>query len=284
MISHRRGAAAVAGAALLWSAGGLAIKLVPSGPATVVFHRAWIASATLWLLLRPARIRFRWSFAAACAAYAGMIITFVVATKWTTAANAIFLQDSGIVWVLVFSPLIARDPVRRADVAAVAACLAGMTLFFVGRLSVQGRAGNLVALLSGVFYAVTVLLLRRNAGPAAQWTAIAGNALAAILVIPFLSAPFDLPVRAWGVLVFLGVVQIGCAYALFIRGLETIPAAQASIIALLEPILNPVWVYLGVGERPTPLAIAGAAVVVGAIAWRTAVSGRAPTGGIPNPD
>jgi DME family drug/metabolite transporter len=281
---ERRGALQVAAAAILWSTGGLAIKAVALPPLAIVFHRAWIASIVLFVLLRPKRTRPTPTLAASVVVYAGMVITFVVATKWTTAANAIFLQDSGIVWVLLLSPLIARDAIHGRDVAAASACLAGMTLFFVGRLSPHGMAGNAVALLSGAFYAVTVLLLRRQRGSASQWTAIFGNALGALCAVPFVSRPFAVPIRDFAILAFLGVVQIGCAYALFVKGLEAITAAEASIISLLEPVLNPIWVFLGIGERPTAFAIAGAGIVLGAIVWRTVATGTSPTGGVPTPD
>jgi drug/metabolite transporter (DMT)-like permease len=281
---ERRGVLQVAAAAALWSTGGLAIKELDLPPLAIVFHRAWIAAIVLLFLLRPKKIRLTPSFGASVVVYAGMVVTFVVATKWTTAANAIFLQNSGLVWVLLFSPLVARDPIRGRDVAAVSACLAGMVLFFVGRLSAQGMAGNAVALLSGAFYAATVLLLRRNRGDASQWTAILGNALGALFALPFLTRPFAVTIHEFAILAFLGVVQIGCAYALFVKGLEAITATEASIVSLLEPVLNPIWVFLGVGERPTTYAIAGAAIVLGAIVWRTVVTGNSPTGGVPSPD
>ena len=281
---ERRGVLQVAAAAALWSTGGLAIKEIDLPPLAIVFHRAWIASIVLFFLLRPKRIRFTPALAASVAFYAGMVITFVVATKWTTAANAIFLQNSGLVWVLLFSPLVARDAIRGRDVAAVSACLAGMVLFFVGRLSSQGMRGNAVALLSGVFYAATVLLLRRHRGEASQWTAILGNALGALCALPFLPRPLAVTIHDFSILAFLGVVQIGCAYALFVKGLEAITATEASIVSLLEPILNPIWVFLGMGERPTAFAIAGGVIVVAAIVWRTVTTGSSPTGGIPSPD
>ncbi len=281
---RREGALLVAAAALLWSTGGLAIKWIPLAPLNIVFHRAWIASLTLLLLLRPRKIRPTPAFFVACGTYAGMIITFVVATKWTTAANAIFLQDSGIVWVLIFSPLVAGEAIDRRDVAAVVACLGGMVLFFVGKISTHGEAGNAMSLLSGAFYAATVLLLRRLKGPASEWTAIVGNLAAALASLAFAARPFDVPPKAIAPLVFLGVVQIGVAYSLFIRGLGRIRAAEASIISLLEPIFNPIWVFLGVGERPSIFAICGAAVVLSAIAWRTLATGSAPADAVPSPD
>ena len=284
MTRERRGVLQVAAAAILWSTGGLAIKEIDLPPLAIVFHRAWIASIVIALLLRPRKTKITPTLAASIPVYAGMVVTFVVATKWTTAANAIFLQDSGIVWVLLLSPLIARDAIRGRDVAAASACLAGMTLFFVGKLSAHGMAGNVVALVSGGFYAVTVLLLRRQRGDASQWVAILGNAFGSLIALAFVPHPFAVTLRDFAILAFLGVVQIGCAYALFIKGLEAITAAEASIISLLEPILNPIWVFLGVGERPTPFAIAGAAIVVAAIAWRTLATGSSPTDGVPSPD
>ena len=284
MTRVRRGALQVGAAAVLWSTGGLLIKEIDLPPLAIVFHRAWIASIVLLLLLRPKRTRVTPTLAASVFVYAGMVITFVVATKWTTAANAIFLQDSGIVWVLLLSPVIAHDAIRGRDVVAVSACLAGMTLFFVGKLSAHGMEGNVVALVSGAFYAITVLLLRRQRGDASQWTAILGNAFGGLAALAFVPHPFAATARDFAILAFLGIVQIGCAYALFIKGLEAITATEASIISLLEPVLNPVWVFLGIGERPTGWAIAGAAIVVGAIVWRTVSTGSSPTAGVPSPD
>jgi drug/metabolite transporter (DMT)-like permease len=281
---RREGALLVAAAALLWSTGGLAIKWIPLPPLNIVFHRAWIASLTLIILLRPKRIRPTPAFLFACGTYAGMIITFVVATKWTTSANAIFLQDSGIVWVLLFSPLVAGEAIDRRDVAAVVACLGGMALFFVGKISAHGQAGNVLSLVSGAFYAMTVLLLRRLKGPASEWTAIVGNLTAAVAALAFAARPFAVPSTAVAPLVFLGVVQIGVAYTFFVKGLGLIRAAEASIISLLEPIFNPIWVFLGIGERPSVFAICGAAVVLSAIAWRTFVTGSAPADAVPTPD
>jgi DME family drug/metabolite transporter len=282
--SRRGGAVAVAAAAILWSTGGLAIKTLSLPPLAIVFHRAWIASAALLLFLRPARVPLTRTFAAGIASYAGMIVTFVVATKWTTAANAIFLQDSGVLWVLLLSPLVTREPIARRDVQAVAVALAGIALFFFGRISARGQAGNLVGLLSGMFFAVTILLLRRQRGPASQWTAILGNALAAAAVTPFLRGIGSASGREWAILAYLGLVQIALAYALFIRGLNSITATEASLLSLLEPVFNPIWVLIGAGERPGPFAVAGGAVVIGAILWRTLSSGPREPEPIPTPD
>ena len=141
MTPARRGALLVLGAALLWSTGGIGIKALADPALKVAFFRSGFAALTLLLLLRPRLPRWTPAFAAALVSYAACLTTFVVATKWTTAANAIFLQYSGVVWVLLFSPVFLREPFRRRDAAAIAVALGGMALFFVGRLH-AGTAGD----------------------------------------------------------------------------------------------------------------------------------------------
>jgi len=268
---RRKGVLLVAAAALLWSTGGLGIKAVAEPALKVTFYRSLFAAIALMLFLpRKAWATRRWSstpaFIAAIVSYAACLTTFVVATKWTTAANAIFLQYAGAIWVLLFSPLVVHEPLRARDAVAIGAALAGMALFFVGRFETRGMAGNAMALLSSVFFAALILLLRRE-HDASQATVTWGNVLTALAVLPFID--FALSPIELGILVFLGAFQIALAYFLFTRGLTFITATQASLTGMLEPICNPIWVLLGVGERPSPFAIAGAAVVLTAIAWHS---------------
>ena len=109
-----------------------------------------------------------------------------------------------------------------------------------------------------------------------------GNVLAAIVLFPFVRTQLAVPVKEGVVLVLLGVVQIGVAYALFVRGLKDVTATEAALIGMLEPIANPVWVFLFIGERPSPFSILGAVIVLSAIAWRTLTSG--PAVATPPPD
>jgi drug/metabolite transporter, DME family len=267
--SDRPAVLAVAGAAVLWSSGGLFIKVAPYGPLGVACGRAVVTTIFYLVFFRPDLRKARLSTGLA---YAAMIVTFVSATKLTTAANAIFLQYTGPAYVLALSPWMLGEPFDRVDAACVALSLAGMSLFFVGRVEPGQLAGNLLGVLSGLSYALTVLLLRRDAKQGARdalpSTAL-GNLLAAVFTLPFAAnALAGTTVQGALVLLYLGVVQMGIAYWLFARGLRTVPASEASLLSMLEPILNPVWVFLGAGERPGPWTLAGGAVVIAAVAFR----------------
>jgi drug/metabolite transporter, DME family len=282
MTPARRGALLVLGAALLWSTGGIGVKALADPALKVAFFRSGFAALTLLLLLRPRFPRWTLAFAAALVCYAACLTTFVVATKWTTAANAIFLQYSGVVWVLLFSPVFLREPFRRRDAAAIAFALGGMALFFVGKFR-AGGAGDAMALLSGVFFAGLVLALRSERDSGAEAAVTWGNVLACAALFPFVAEDLALTARSAAILLFLGVFQLAGAYVLFVRGLRHVTATQASLLGMLEPIANPVWVFLFLGERPGIFALAGAAVVLAAIAWRTLGAG-APVADIAPPD
>jgi drug/metabolite transporter (DMT)-like permease len=221
------------------------------------------------------------AFAIAIVSYGACLTTFVVATKWTTAANAIFLQYAGVVWVLLLSPIVVREPMRARDVIAIVVAMSGMALFFVGRFEARGMAGNAMALVSSVFFASLILVLRREQR-AAQAAVTWGNVVCALAVLPFVAHDLTLTPRSFAVLAFLGVFQIAIAYVLFVRGLAYVTATQASLTGMLEPVSNPIWVFLFLGEKPSLYAIAGALVVLSAIAWHT-MSGE-PALDMPAPD
>ena len=278
----RKAILCVAGAAVLWSSGGLFIKIAPMPALAVACGRSLVAGLFYLVALRPSLRQARWSTAAA---YAGCILTFVTATRLTTAANAIFLQYTGPAYVLLLSPWLLDEPFRAIDGVCVALSLAGMSLFFVGKVEAGQALGNGLGIVSGVFFALLVVLLRRDAktgsGDALPSTAL-GNLLAAAVTLPWAlrAWPQMSSARGAGVLLWLGVVQLGIAYLLFVKGVRKVPAAEASLISMLEPILNPVWVLLFFGERPGPWAIAGGAVVVASVVLRTVWPQRASTASV----
>jgi DME family drug/metabolite transporter len=173
-----------------------------------------------------------------------------------------------VIWVMLLSPIVVKEPLRARDGIAIAVAFAGMALFFVGKLRVGG-AGDLIALSSGIFWAGLVLSLRRERNGGAEAVVTYGNILTAAALLPFLAGNLSLSPRSALLLLFLGVVQLAAAYVLFVRGLKTVTATQASLIGMAEPVLNPVWVFLVLGEKPSGYAMVGALVVLGAIAWRT---------------
>jgi drug/metabolite transporter, DME family len=269
---RRAGILSIVVAALLWSTGGIGIKGVADSALTVTFYRSVFAAITLFAIFRQDVLRPRWkspvAFFAAIVCYGTCLTSFVVATKWTTAANAIFLQYAGVVWVLILSPLVLREAMQKRDVIAIVFALAGMGLFFVGKFESRGMAGNAMALLSSVFFAGLILALRRE-NEASRAAVTWGNVLLAAALFPFVSHDLALSMKSFLTLLFLGVFQIGLAYAFFVRGLKYVTATQASLTGMLEPVANPIWVLLFLGERPSIFAIAGGIVVLAAIAWHT---------------
>jgi drug/metabolite transporter (DMT)-like permease len=282
---RRRGLLLIAIAALLWSTGGVCIKAIADPPLKVTFYRSIFAAITLLLYFRGRVLTRRWrsnaSFAMAIASYCICLTSFVVATKWTTAANAIFLQYAGVVWVLLFSPLVVGEPMRSRDVIAVAVAFSGMALFFVGKFEARGMAGNGMALVSSVFFAALILALRRE-HDAAESAITWGNFALALLLLPAVAGDLSLTPKSFAVLLFLGLFQIALAYVLFVRGLKFVTATEASLTGMLEPVSNPIWVLLFLGERPSAFAICGAIIVLAAIGWHTL--GGEPATDLPAPD
>jgi len=279
---ERRGILLVAAAALLWSTGGIGIKWLSEPPLKIAFYRSAFAAAALLAFFRPRLWRWTPAFLIGIASYAATLTTFVLATRWTSAANAIFLQYCGVVWVLIASPFVLKEPLHRRDAVAMAVALAGMLLFFVEKLESRGFRGEIAALASSVFFAILVLALRRERGSAAEAVVTYGNVFAALALLPFVRHDLALTARSAAVLGFLGLFQIGSAYALFVAGLKHVTATKASLVGMLEPVANPVWVFLVLGESPGLYSVLGGAIVLGAIGWRTLGGGAAVA--VPPPD
>ncbi len=255
-------------AALLWSTAGAAIKRCGLDAWQIAGGRSLVAALLLFLAVREARARPSRRVLLVAGTYSVTVILFVVATKLTTAANAIFIQDAAPLWVLLLSPWLLREHPTRGELLAIPVYGLGLGLFFVDELAPGQAAGNVAALVSGVAFAFAILGLRllRDEGPAAlAW----GNVIAAAVTLPLWprgtsASPADLALVA-----YLGIFQLGLAYLAFSRGVTGTPAIEASLLILIEPVLNPIWTFLAAGERPGPWSIAGGAVVLAATAWRT---------------
>lgn len=256
-------------AAVLWSTGGAAMKLTKLSGWQIGAGRSLVAAAFLFLAFRRARARPSARLLAAAATYAGTVVLFSLANKLTTSANAIFIQDTAPLWVVLLSPLLLHDRPTRGELLSIPVYGLGLGLFFLDELSPGQLAGNFVALASGVCFALCIIALRRvgdEAVAAIAW----GNVLAALVALPMWSTGPTPAATDLGILLYLGVFQLGSAYALFARGVQHTPAVEASLLCLLEPVLNPIWTFFLAGERPGPWALVGGAIVLGATAARTA--------------
>ncbi|MEJ7617531.1 MAG: DMT family transporter [Pyrinomonadaceae bacterium] len=265
-------------AAVLFSTGGLFIKLTSISAYELSFGRSLVGAITVALLTRRAGFRIDILTLVGAIFYAALLLLFVMATKLTTAANAIFLQYTAPIYVLLVEPLIFKERYRLRDLLVVACCLAGMGLFFVGQLRVEDVAGNLAALVSGLFFAIFTLLLRRSRtttiNPAAP--VIYGNLLLAICTAPaFISGAAELTPKDVAIILYLGIFQIGVAYVFFTLGIARgVRSLDAGIAGYIEPVLNPLWVYMGVGEQPSPQALAGGAIIITAVLAHTVISAQ----------
>ncbi len=269
---------AVAGAALLFSTGGAGIKATVFTAPQVACFRAGTAALVLALLVPEARRGFGRGPLLVGLSYAATGLLFVHSNKLTTAANSIFLQSTAPIWVLALSARLLGEPVKRRDWAFLAALGAGMTLFFVGSEAPQATAtapllGNALASVAGLTSALLVLGMRwlgRGSGGGALPAAMTGNLIIFAVQLP-LALPAHGGLKDWGVVTFLGAVQIAAGYALLIRGLRHVPAVEASLLLFLEPVINPLWAYLLHGERQAPWALAGSVVITAATFARAAL-------------
>jgi DME family drug/metabolite transporter len=274
-------------AAFLFSTGGAAIKACSLTSWQVAGFRCGIAAVVLLILLPEARHGWTWRTGLVGLTYAATMILFVLATKLTTSANAIFLQSTAPLYLMILGPFVLNERIRRIDVLVIAAVAGGAVLLLLGSEHAGATApdparGNILALLTGLVWAVTLAGLRwlgRQHGttdPAAA-TVIIGNIVAFAA-----SLPFALPVVRIGpadlaVLLYLGVFQIGLAYVALTRSIRHIPALEASTLLMVEPVFNPIWTWLIHGERPSSLALAGGSLIIFATSAATWVRSRPST-------
>ena len=270
----------VLAAAMLFSTGGAAIKSTSLTAWQVASFRSAIASIAIFCMLRGARRVPDGPTWVVGAIYASTMVLFVLANKLTTAANAIYLQGTAPLYILLLAPILLREPVRRADLVFMGALALGLGAFFMGQDPVTGTApnpalGNMAALASGLTWAGTVMGLRylgrrSPADPrATQPSLVAGNLLAALMALPMALPLGEVLARDIAILLFLGVFQIGLAYVCLSGGIGGVPALEASLLLLLEPVLNPIWAWLVHGEAPGPWALVGGAIIMTATAVRT---------------
>ena len=256
-------------AAFLWSTGGLFIKWTTLSGLELSCWRSFFAILTVAFFTRHEGFGINRLTAVASFLYAVLLILFVLATKTTTAANAIFLQYTAPVYLLILEPIIYKEKFRSRDLFTVLVCVGGMALFFVGQLRPQDVTGNLLALASGFCFALYFLSLRhpraREVNRASS--VIYGNTLAVLMTLPWglsvvntITGP-DLLAAA-----YLGVIQLGIAYTLFTYGMaHGVRSLDAGIICYIEPVLNPVWVFFVLGEKPSNWALLGGLIIIAAV-------------------
>jgi drug/metabolite transporter (DMT)-like permease len=254
-------------ASVLWSLGGLLIKLINWNALAIAGMRSAVAALILLVYVR--RPHFHWSFdqIGGAVAYALTVTLFVIANKLTTAANAILLQYSAPIYVALFGAWFLGEKTNRLDWITIIFVIGGMTLFFLDDLTGGGWRGNICAIMSAVSFAWLVLFLRKQKDGSPFESVLLGNLVAALIGLPFMFESMP-DAKSWLGLLLLGVFQLGLSYIFYAAAIKHVSALEAILIPVLEPLLNPIWVFLLLGETPGWWAVVGGTIVLVAVTAR----------------
>lgn len=253
--------------ATMWSLGGLLIKSINLNPVAIAGMRSAFASVIILIVLRKPKITWSKPQIGAAVCYAATVLLFVIANKMTTAANAILLQYTAPIYVAIFGAWFLKEKTTSFDWTIIFIVIAGMCLFFLDKLSASGMWGNVVALLSGVSFGGLAIFMRMQKDGSPLESIFLGNILTVIIALPFIFQS-SIGKSGWIDLTLLGVVQLGFPYVLYSKAIKHVTALEGILIPILEPILNPVWVFLFLGEAPGHWSIIGGTIVIAAVTFR----------------
>lgn len=254
--------------AALWSIAGILFKLIDWNPFAIAGFRALLAAITVGIYMLAAKRKLVMSKNVLISAFfmAATFFCFVSANKLTTAANAIVLQFTSPIFIMLFSAVLFRQKFKASDVVTALLTFVGIAVFFVGSLHDGHLAGDLVAVLSGVFMAGMFVFVGRTDQSEKMSGIFFGQVLTALIGIPFafFSVMTITPAAVISVII-LGIFQIGIPYILLGLAANHCPPLALSLIGALEPLLNPVWVMIFTGERPGVFSLIGGVIVIGAV-------------------
>lgn len=257
--------------AILWSSGGLLIKIVQWNPIAIAGGRSTIALCFISLVTRKFKIKFTPVKIAGGIAYTATVILFVLSNKLTTAANAILLQFTAPIYVALFASWFLNEKMSRIDIISIVLVMSGIVLFFIDKLTTGNLVGNFTAILSGIAFAWLVLLLRKQKNESPIESIILGNLFTAVISIPFMIGPLPSTESFIG-LFLLGTIQLGVSYILYSKAIKHVTAIEAILLPVVEPLLNPLWVLIFLHEKPGGWALVGGTVVILSITLRSVIT------------
>lgn len=270
-----RGRLLIITAAVLWSISGVATKLIDLDPLAIAFYRSLFGGLALLPLTARGHRKLQPSMLPLWLVFGAMTGVYIASVKLTSAANAIFLQCGATVWLVPIGYWFLKE--KTSTRGLISTAIAGVGVVIIVTMGYDPRRpgeflGILLGLASGIAYAIVVASFRWFRQLDSTWLSATNNIGGSLVIATvILVTKGTIPIPPWPVLLGLiafGIVQMAIPYAIFARGLKTLPAAEAGLLGLLEPILNPIWVLLFVGERPLDATLCGGAIFVAAVAFR----------------
>ncbi|MCH7611751.1 MAG: EamA family transporter [Candidatus Marinimicrobia bacterium] len=251
--------------------GGVLIKSIPWPPMAIAGLRSGFAGLTIFIIIRNPK--FTWSKyqIGAAISYAGTVTFFVIANKLTTAGNAILLQYTAPIYVALLSYYFLGERASKVDWLVIIGMIIGLGLFFLDELTIAGYYGNIFAIAAGISFAAFTILLRKQKHASPIDSVLLGNILTFVICLPTIVSTVDYDVQSWCLTIFLGIFQLGIPYILFSIAIKHVTALDAIIYPTIEPILNPILVYLIIGEALGTYAIWGGVMVLGSIIIRAVI-------------
>ncbi|MEO8457017.1 MAG: DMT family transporter [Chloroflexota bacterium] len=250
-----------------WSLGGFFIKDIDAGAMSIVFFRCLFSALILIPFIRGRKFPGALDSGVSIAFFALLLVMYVASTKETTAANAIFLQYTAPIYVAILGPFVLRERLRSRELLPFAVCVGGIAVLFLGNSGAGETKGLALGAGSGLFYGLFFIWLRRLRDADAIAITVV-NCLGVAVILAAVPSVWDVGLTDIGLLSVMAVIQFALPYVLFTRGIAYVPGAEASLIALIEPVLNPVWVAIFYGENPSAATIIGGAIIISGLAVR----------------
>lgn len=264
---------ALIGTAVLWSIGGLLIKTIQWNPFGIAGGRSLIALIVFLPFIRQCRFKLTFDMLAAAVAFSLTTLLFTGANKMTTAANAILLQYTAPVFVMLLAALLLKERMTGIDIWCVAGVTAGLLLFLIEGIGGGHLLGDIFALCSGFTFACLAVFMRKQKDANPMESIILGNLINAVVCLP-IGFVISRPQGGLGWLLVLGLFQLGLSYLLYSFAVRHVSALQTVLLTVLEPLLNPVWVFLATGERPGWLSLVGGGIVLGMVMLHAVLKNR----------
>lgn len=251
-------------AAVLWSTGGMLIKLVDLNSIAIAGIRSLITIAVIFPFLKKSTMKLTKNKVLGAISYTSLVLLFISATKSTTSANAILLQYTSPIYIAIFGGWLLNEKAKLRDWVTILFIIGGMVLFFIDDIAGGSTKGNILAILSGVALGFNTMFMRREKDADPLENVFWGSILTVLVSLPFVfeKAP---SMQSWIGLVLLGVFQLGISYTLYARAIKNITALESTFLSLVEPLLNPLWVFLTIGELPGKWAVVGGIIVLASV-------------------